>query len=117
MNHLTAAQKGEGGGWHYVSLNRRTGGYPLGYCAEHEPHPTEQEARECYGQWMRDHIVLDGRLSGWSDCRVCKGPTKKYARVDGDGYRMATLCEAHLTQDDAVKQLHIEGAAGDAWES
>jgi hypothetical protein len=116
MNHHTAAQKGEGGGWHYVSLNRR-GGYPLGYCAEHAPHPTEAEARACYGLYLRANVTLDGQLSRWSDCDECGAPTKTTANIRGDGYASAALCTEHLTHDLAVKHLHLEGSAGDSWES
>lgn len=126
MRHSTARQK-PAGGWHYVNAGR-DGGYPLGYCAEHEPHATELEARECYAKWQRDHVRLNGQLSSWSDCVAgrtqdpktsvrCPNPTKRYAKIEGDGYRMATLCDEHLTIDEAVKALDLDGPAGDAWES
>jgi hypothetical protein len=114
MNHHTAAKLGTG--FHYASLNKR-GGHPLGYCAEHAPHATETEARECFGQWQRDHVTLDGKLISWTDCRVCHGPTKQYASIEGDGYRLLPLCAEHLTKERAIAGLDIAGAAGDAWES
>lgn len=119
MRHLTAAQKGEGGGWHYVSLHRSRGGYPLGYCAEHEPHPTEEEARECYAQWQRDHVLLDGLWADWTGCQVgeCDAPTKKHARIVGDGFRSASLCDRHLDLDHAIGVLGLDSPAGDSWVS
>jgi|GEM_PF-2495507 len=116
MNHHTAAQKGEGGGWHYVSLSKR-GGHPLGYCVDHAPHATEAEARECYGQYQRDNVTLDGQLSRWSDCAECGAPTKTTANIRGDGYANVSLCVDHLNTECAIKHLHIEGAAGDSWQS
>jgi hypothetical protein len=118
VNHLTAARRGEDG-WHYVSLNRRRGGYPLGYCAGHEPHATEGEARECYAQYQRDHVRLDSTTSNWCGCEVagCDKPTKRHARIEGDGYHMAALCDEHLTVEHAIAALHLDQPAGDSWQS
>jgi len=116
MNHLTAAQKGDGGGWHYVSLNRR-GGHPLGYCTEHAPHATEAEARECYGRYQRDNVTLDVTFGNWGGCDECDAPTKTGAQIRYEGYNTARLCADHLTHEMAVKNLHVEGPAGDAWQS
>lgn len=121
MRHLTAAQKGEGGGWHYVSMNRR-GGHPIGYCADHEPHATEVEARECYNQYLRDNVILNDGEWSWGGCDVrepekCPNPANRAATIKGDGFRMALLCPEHMTMDHALKALHLEGPAGDSWRS
>lgn len=83
MRHLTAVQLPEGG-WHYASASRR-GGYPLGYCAEHEPHSTEDEARECYRKWQRDHVKMDGGVWSWGGCDVrgCDNPAPEWRRDQG----------------------------------
>lgn len=114
MRHISAYKIGDG--WHYASVNRR-GGYPLGYCANHEPHPTELEARECYAQYQRDHVLLDGRSSNWGGCEVpgCDAPTKKHAHIEGDGYLLATLCDEHLTIEHAIEVFGLNEPAGDAW--
>jgi len=120
MNHHTAAQKGDGGGWHYVSLSSRGGGYPLGYCAGHAPHETEAEARRCYQQWRRAHVRRDLTLANWGDCSIdgCGEPTKTGARIEGDGYSAARLCTGHLDYDHAIIALGLEDEyAGDSWES
>ena len=119
MRHHTAAPLTDGSGWHYASVHRSRGGYPLGYCADHGPHPTADEARRCYRQWQRDHVGLDGKCS-WTSCDVkgCEKPANSYARIDGDGYAMATLCEDHLTIRHALTALGLDGdLAGDAWQS
>jgi hypothetical protein len=127
MRHLTAAQKGEGGGWHYVNRGRE-GGHPIGYCPEHEPHATEAEARECFAKYQRDHVRLDGNLSSWSDCMHgrttdpkttvrCPNPTKQYAYIEGEGYASFPACPEHLTLENAIIGLHLEGHAGDSWQS
>jgi hypothetical protein len=118
MRHHTAAQKGESGGWHYVSLSRH-GGHALGYCAEHEPHVTEQDARECYAKYQRDRVRLDGQWADWTGCEVtgCDAPTKAHARIEGDGFHTASLCAEHLTREHAIDVLGLNGPAGDAWVS
>lgn len=118
MRHLTAAQHGEHGGWHYVSMSRR-GGYPIGYCRDHGTHPTEGEARDCYGQFLRDRVELDGELGSWSDCSVgdCPNPTKRAAVLRTSEGSIAPLCDDHLTSEDAYRALGVVGPAGDAWVS
>lgn len=115
MRHHTAAQRGDEG-WHYVSLSR-SGGYPLGYCGEHEPHETEQEARECYARYRRDRVRLDVRLGDWTGCKApgCDKPTKGGADIEGDGFALAPLCDEHLTHEHAVAALGLDRPAGDAW--
>lgn len=117
MRHHTAHQLPEGG-WHYASTHRR-GGYPLGYCRDHEPHATEAEARECYSQWQRDHLVLNDGDWSWGNCEVkgCKNPANKAARIEGDAYLAASLCPEHMTREHAIAALDIGGPAGDAWQS
>ena len=118
MRHLTARQKGDGGGWHYVSLGSQ-GGYPLGYCAEHEPHATETEARECYAAWVRDSIEMDRRTTNWTDCEVpgCDQPTKGLAEYARDGYHAVSLCPAHMTREAVIELCGLDKPAGDAWKS
>lgn len=122
MRHLTAAQREDGTGWHYVSMNRR-GGHPLGYCGEHAPHPTEAEARECYARYQRDNIVLNDGNWSWGNCHArdeagrCKHPANKAATVRHDGYTLALLCPEHMTLEHATVALGLDGPAGDAWVS
>lgn len=119
MRHLTAAQREDGTGWHYVSMNRR-GGHPLGDCANHAPHATEAEARECYGEYLRSQVYLDerGRWS-WGGCDVkgCPNPSQRAARCRADAYVMAMLCDEHWTVEDAIKAMDLDGPAGDSWQS
>lgn len=118
MRQLTAAQRGEDGGWHYVSVSSR-GGYPVGFCREHPPHPSEEEARACYTAYLRERVMLDGQLGSWSDCSVkdCLAPTKSAAVVMAPYGSIAPLCGAHLTVEDAYRVLDLVDPAGDAWVS
>lgn len=115
MRHHTAAKIGDG--YHFASLSRR-GGYPLGYCAEHDPHATEAEARECFGRWLRDHVREFGKTS-WTNCMLkgCDAPAQRRFEVEGEGYRLAVLCDEHASISNAITVMHLEGAACDSWES
>lgn len=115
MRTHTAARKGDGG-WHYVSLGR-DGGYPLGYCAGHEPHETEAEARECYARYERDQIKFDRGTRSWTACQIegCDNPTRNAAR--SGPWLHASLCDEHLTIEHAIKALGLDEAAGDSWVS
>lgn len=120
MRHHTAAALNNGSGFHYASLSSR-GGYPLGDCANHAPHATEDEARACYRTWQRRNVVLVvDYAKNWGDCSIdtCGAPGKCGARIDGDGYSGARLCPAHLNVGDAIIALGLSGnLAGDSWES
>lgn len=122
MRHKTAAEKGPGGGWHYVSLSRH-GGHPLGYCAKHAPHPTEGEARDCYGQWVRDSIKLNAHRCRWTSCEArpdgkrCENPAQDVAEYGDDGYGSVALCSEHMTVEHVIAAGHLAGPAGDAWVS
>ena len=122
MRHKTAAQIPERG-WHYVSMSRR-GGYPLGYCRDHEPHPTEDEARECYGRFVREQTIrLDAGRCGWTSCQArpggvrCQNPAQSVAEYGDDGYGVAALCPEHMTVEHVIESASLAGPAGDAWVS
>lgn len=118
MRHHTAAPLADGSGFHYASVHPRRGGHPLGYCAEHPPHATEAEARECYAQWRRDRLQLDGTCS-WTNCSVkdCPKPANQLAEVRGDSMLTAALCPEHLTVEHATAVMQLDRPAGDAWVS
>lgn len=113
MMHYRAAERTDGTGWHYV-----VGGHPIGYCAEHAPHASEADARECYARWQRDHVQRDG-LWSWSTCRVpqCPNPSRHGWAIEGDPYSMAILCDEHDDREHAIEALGLNGPAGDRWES
>lgn len=122
MRHKTAVELPDGG-WHYASAHRR-GGYPLGRCAQHDPHPTEAEARECYGAYLReDTIRLNAGAVSWTSCLArpagerCPNPTQAYATYGDDGYGMTPLCPTHMTTEDVIATAGLAGPAGDAWVS
>lgn len=118
MRHETAVEVTIHGvtGWHYASLSRR-GGHPLGYCAEHPPHATETEARECYARYQRDHgIRLNAGRAADEQCRceVCQEWTQDYATA-GKGIAMHFLCPQHMTREHVIQLAGLNKPAGDAW--
>ena len=94
MRHQTARQLSDGRGWHYVSLGRN-GGHPLGACAEHDPHPTEAEARQKHGASVKVYLsafvpmyhALTTRKPRTHMKLVCVGPQQQVvgAHVIGAG--------------------------------
>ena len=121
MNYDQPRQIAEGehaGKWHYTTANRRTGTHPIGYCVDHAPHDTEEQARECYAGYLRDNVRLDkpGTWS-WGGCDYpgCKNPANNGAH--SGAWNMALLCADHHNRDDAVKALRLDGPACDSWHS
>lgn len=105
------------GGWHYTSLNRRTGCYAEGYCRDHEPHDTEQEARECYARWALDHATYDKRMTGQQlRCSVADCDTWTDRLGGPPGYSAfghdMPLCDEHCNR--AGLEAVIGTVAGDA---
>lgn len=126
MNYDQPRQIAEGenaGKWHYTTANRRTGTHPIGYCAEHGPHDTEAEARECYGRYLRDQVRLDKPHTwSWGTCDYgldsetpCKNPANNGAH--SGPWAMALLCDEHFNREDAVTALGLDGPAGDSMHS
>lgn len=121
MRTKTALKLADGSGWHYGSAGKN-GGHPLGRCRDHAPHPTEAEARECYGAYVReDTIRLDADVITWTACSArpdgerCPNPTKTIARYGDDGYGQVALCPEHMTVDHVITTAQLGGPAGDAW--
>ena len=120
------------GKWQYTSANRRTGCHPIGYCwapgpdSDHQDpktwpihyHDTEDEARACYGQYLRDNVRMDKPHSwSWGSCDMpeCKNPANNGAH-SGE-WNMALLCDDHFNVDDAIVALRLAGPAGDSMHS
>jgi hypothetical protein len=118
MRHLTAVQPAGKTGWHFASTSSR-GGHPIGYCAEHEPHATEWEARDCYAEWLRAHVHLDGQSSSWHGCQAkgCDEPTRRHAGVTSDWTHLANLCGEHLDLETAIVVMGLDMPASDSWQS
>lgn len=121
MRTKTALQLADGSGWHYGWAGK-AGGSPLGRCRDHAPHPTEAEARDCYGAYVReDTIQLNAYAVSWTSCEVraggtrCPNPTKAVATYGDDGYGQVALCPEHMTAEDVIGAARLDGPAGDAW--
>lgn len=92
------------------------GRQPVGYCADHGPHASEVEARECFGQYQRDRVRPRGTAQ-WTTCMLkgCDQPARTTFEIEGDGYAMTVLCETHATREHAIDAMNLRGPAGDAW--
>jgi hypothetical protein len=98
MNYDQPRQLANGTGWHYTSMNDGRI-HSVGYCAGHDPHPTENEARRCYRDYeLNERLMLDGTLGDWNPCEYpeCETLTNRDARIGGwAGWR---LCDEHRTR-------------------
>jgi hypothetical protein len=107
----------ESGGWHYTTANRRVGTYPVGYCADHAPHETEDDARRCYRDYeLNERLRLDGGESGsWHRCQhpQCETLTNKIVQL-GE-WQIWLLCDEHRTKE-SVAELYGP-LAGDSMHS
>lgn len=102
-------------GWHYAQV-WKDGGGPIGFCAEHEPHPTEVEARECWSQWRREHIKFDRVIAGWTSCsrEGCERPANHAATIEGDPYVFVPLCAWDMNYRTVIEVLGLDQPAGDS---
>lgn len=88
------------GGWHYTTFNRRIGTFPIGYCRDHRPHATEDEARRCYRDYeLNEDLRLDGTLGDWNPCEYpeCETLTNRNASIGG--WSRWRLCDEHRTKE------------------
>lgn len=129
MRHHKAAQRGENGPWHYVSLGR-DGGYPIGYCTDACTHETADEATEHYRQWMLDNFRFDGRSGDDTQyrCEIPIGEFETYAKAEKcgrwtqrlalgpDGWATHHVCDDHADRE-SVELLYPVGSIGESWES
>jgi len=96
----------EDGGWYYTTRNDGNV-WPIGYCPDHEPHATEQEARVCY----RDYELTE-RLRFTDDqpkapqllvCQAfgCERYTSGSASIGG--WERWTLCAEHRNRETVAE--------------
>lgn len=102
MNYYQARQRKDGSGWHFTGFNKRPRPdgefWPIGYCAEHEPHSTREEAEECFSRYLLDGIQEES-YGDWTACKVCDAPTKKGLTTrppHGDGF---PFCDEHRDRE------------------
>lgn len=124
MNHHGPRQvrleDGSPGGWHYTCHNRRVGTYPEGYCTGHEPHETEQQARECYALWALDNARYDVKLSSQMlRCEIAGCDVWSQIMAGPPGYsafgRDVVLCDEHRNR--AGLESVLGTSAGDCFGS
>jgi hypothetical protein len=89
------------GGWHYTSMNDGQV-WPVGRCAEHAPHETEDDARRCYRDYeMDERLHLDGTIGHWNTCQYPEGCwtlTNRQAGISPWGPSWL-LCDKHRTKE------------------
>ena len=80
MNYYEPRQHNEGG-WHNTRMNDGRI-WPEGYCREHPPHPSRDEAYECYRSYLLDSARFDVRMVDQQlRCEVCEVFTDRMAEI------------------------------------
>src|SRR6266568_2611758 len=100
MNYDEPRKLSDGGGWHFTSMNDGRV-RPVGYCATHGPHATEDEARRCYRDYqLNEQLQLDGTVGHWNPCEQtgCETLTNRQARINPWGSSWL-LCDEHRTKE------------------
>jgi len=135
MNYYTTSQRQSDNKWDYTRNNR-----PVGYCRPYEKidteryglteeecseyektshkhhdcgHDTEEEARECYKQYLLDHNLRFGKMSNQKNkCRVCEEWTQGYAEI---GNTMFVLCENHSNEESVSSLFTTPQQSWSSW--
>ena len=92
------------GGWHYTQMNDGRV-WPIGYCAQHALHATEDEARRCYRDYeLGEMLDLDRTLGAYNPCEApqgCETLTNRAADIRPMG-PLWRLCDEHRTKEVAA---------------
>lgn len=107
----------ETGLYHYTRQNRRTGTFPVGYCADNCPgHPDEAGAYEHYRQYLLD--TAEFNFSRLKDQQVrcclkgCGNWTQELAQTEDQRHFM--LCTDHQNRETLEKVL-VVGMSISSW--
>lgn len=113
MNYYEARQLKDTGGWHYTCKNDDRV-WPVGYCREHEPHATKEEAEDCYRGYLLDNrLRLDGKdANAQHKCRECGEWTSGLAECD---LTIVVLCDEHRTREIFEKYFPEVGQIISSW--
>jgi hypothetical protein len=90
MNYLQPRQLEKSKKWHFTSRNGDRV-WAIGYCAEHEPHETREEAVACYGRYLLDHM-REWDAASAEKCIECGEWTPHIVEV---GCEIFHICKTH----------------------
>lgn len=96
MNYYEARETKNHKGWHFTCMNDGVI-WPVGYCKFHGPHPTREEAEECYAKYLLDTKLSFRKLENQMlRCRKCDEFTDGIAECD---CTIIPLCEKHSNRE------------------
>lgn len=76
-------------------------------------HATEEEACECYKQYLLDHKLRFGTMSDQQlRCKVCEEWTQNYAEVDCQTWN---LCDKHNSRETVEALMEAPGVIWSSW--
>jgi hypothetical protein len=114
MNYYDARERADHSGWHYTVM-RNGVVRPAGACADHPPHATEDEARDCFRAWLLEGARFDGTSSDWTGCKICDAPTKRYAETRPPLGNAFPLCDEHRTPEVLADLTPMPGQIMASW--
>ena len=97
MNYY-AARELEGTGKYHYTCRRDGMVWPVGYCKEHEPHATKEEACECYRKYLHDVQLQFGEIK---DQQIMVAECGEWTTKIGVCERTSVvhLCDKHLSRE------------------
>lgn len=108
MNYLMARQLRQGG-WHFTAMRDQLV-WAIGYCREHGPHFTQEEAERCFHKYELDNAHFDARIAPHTQ-HLCEFPgcrkwTQMGARWGWGGVgHLTLLCDEHRNRE-GLEQAH-----------
>lgn len=136
MNYYEPKQRLKDRRWDYTR-----NGHPAGYCREYQEidpkivpiteaqqqeyretahkhhtngHATEEEARECYKEYLLDHDLSLNRTMADQQrkCKVCGEWTQKFAEI---GVQIFELCDKHNNKEEVGKLFEAPSVIWSSW--
>ena len=102
---------GEGTGrWHFVCANRRSGTYPVGYCADHEGHESDYAAAECFHRYQLDNLrefSIQPTTQEQCEAEGCENWTQQGLEPRHGSPLM--LCDEHRNRDTVASLTEAPG--------
>jgi hypothetical protein len=102
VNYDQPRELADKSGWHYTRM-RDGRMWPIGYCRDHAPHASKDEAYVCYTRYLLDNeLRLNGEMvNTWRRCLRpgCDALTNRYAQVGLDMGPIYELCDEHRTRE------------------
>lgn len=110
MNYYQARELKKGG-WHFTCMNDNKV-WPVGFCTEHEPHKTREEAEACYRLYLIDNANFKVKLTEVTRCSFCRNLTRNAVDIDR---HIMPLCRNHHNKESLQKKYEMATAIASSY--